>query len=275
LLSVTSGKNTATGGNAVELILDASGSMLQRLEGKRRITIAKQVLTEAVTEHIPAGTPVALRVFGHKEADACRTDLEIPLSPLDPAVAARTIDGIQAMNLARTPIADSLAAVAGDMKSVKGQVAIILVTDGEETCEGDPEAAITELRESGLDARINIVGFAIDDVALAETFSAWADAGGGTYYDARGSSALKTAIADALTPRFHIVRTYLDGRQETVGYAALGEMVRVPAGRLTIAPGSAAIGESVTVQAAPGASLSVRYGPEAGLSLEGAGNDSK
>lgn len=49
----------------------------------------------------PAGTPVALRVFGHKQADACRTDLEIPLQPLDPKVAAAKIAGIQAMNLAR------------------------------------------------------------------------------------------------------------------------------------------------------------------------------
>ena len=50
-------------------------------------------------------------IRSYYEADSCRTDLEIPLAPLDPAAAAAKIAGINAMNLARTPIADSLAAV--------------------------------------------------------------------------------------------------------------------------------------------------------------------
>src|SRR5690606_7641324 len=66
-------------GNAVALILDASGSMLQRMKGERRIEVARRGLVEAVTRHIAPGTPVALRVFGHRQANACRTDLEIPL----------------------------------------------------------------------------------------------------------------------------------------------------------------------------------------------------
>ena len=86
-LRVISDDKNMVGGAAIELILDASGSMLKRLDGKRRIEIAKEVLGEAITEHIPPGTPVALRVFGHKEANSCRTDLELPLAPLDPATA--------------------------------------------------------------------------------------------------------------------------------------------------------------------------------------------
>ncbi len=264
--------SAATG--AVELILDASGSMLQRMEGRRRIDIAHDALEQLVRETLPEGTPFAFRAFGLEE-DACRTELIVSLGPLDRESAAEAITGVPAINLARTAIADSLLAAGQDLAGSQPPRVIVLVTDGEETCEGDPEAAIAELLETGLDARINIVGFAIDDAALAETFSTWADAGGGTYFDARGASALETAIADALTPRFRIVRTFLDGRQETVGHAALGETVTVPAGRLTIAPGSAAIGGSVTVQAAPGASLSLRYGPEAGLGLDGAGDDSE
>src|SRR5690606_23390906 len=112
-------------------------------EGERRINIAKNMLTDAVRELIPAGTPVALRVFGHREPDACRTDLEIPLGPLNPDAAAATIAGIQAMNLARTPIADSLAAVEADLAGAAGGAIVVLVTDGEETCDGNPAAVIT------------------------------------------------------------------------------------------------------------------------------------
>jgi hypothetical protein len=205
LLRVVKGDGgPAAGGAAVELILDASGSMLQRMRGKRRIVVAKEVLTEAVTRHIPAGTPVALRVFGHKEPDACRTDLEIPLAPLDPARAAKVIDGIQAMNLARTPIADSLAAVEGDLKGAKGRAAIVLVTDGEETCEGDPAKVIESLQAKGIDVHLNIIGFAIDDPELEAQFAAWAELGGGRYFSVQDQEGLSGALATALQLPFTV-----------------------------------------------------------------------
>src|SRR5690606_9982536 len=57
-LSVAPARGGAVAGTPVALILDASGSMLQRMEGERRINIAKNMLTDAVRELIPAGTPV-------------------------------------------------------------------------------------------------------------------------------------------------------------------------------------------------------------------------
>jgi len=202
LLSVTAGEHAADAA-AVELILDASGSMLQRMQGKRRINIAKEVLTGAVQNQIPPGTPVALRVFGHKEADACRTDLEIPLAPLDPAAATARIAGINAMNLARTPIADSIAAVQNDLQGATNGV-IVLVTDGEETCDGDPAAAIEGLREKGFDVNLNIVGFAIDDAELAARFEAWAGLGGGRYFAASDQDGLSDAIEQALRVSYSV-----------------------------------------------------------------------
>lgn len=191
-------------GAAVELILDASGSMLQRMGGKRRIDVAREVLTRAVREHIPAGTPLALRVFGHREAGSCRTDLEIPLAPLDPATAAKAIAGIRAMNLARTPIADSLAAVESDLQGAKTGV-VVLVTDGEETCDGDPGAVLDALRKKGFDVRLNIVGFAIDDAALAQQFEGWAAQGGGRYVGANDPEALASAMEEVLRVPYRVL----------------------------------------------------------------------
>lgn len=207
LLSVIAGNNGGEGDGtsaaAVELILDASGSMLQRIDGKRRILVAKEVLTEVVRKHIPVGTPVALRVFGHKEVDSCRTDLEIPLGPLDPEMAAAKISGINAMNFARTPIADSLAAVEGDLKDVKSGV-IVLVTDGEETCDGDAGAVIQQLRDKGFNVSLNIVGFAIDDAELVAQFESWAELGGGRYLGASDKAGLSAAIEQALLVSYDV-----------------------------------------------------------------------
>ena len=220
LLSVSAAAGNVgaeSGGAAIELILDASGSMLKRIEGKRRIVVAKEVLTEAVREHIPAGTPVALRVFGHKEVDSCRTDLEIPLAPLDPDAAAAKIAGINAMNLARTPIADSLAAVESDLQGAKTGT-IVLVTDSEETCEGDPGAAIEALRDKGYEVSLNIVGFAIDDAELAAQFESWADLGGGRYFSADDATDLSGAIEQSL----QITYVVYDRRGEEVATGVVG-----------------------------------------------------
>ena len=265
-LTISPALDAASAVGAVELILDASGSMLQRMEGRRRIDIAHDALTDLISNTLPEGTPFAFRAFGLKE-DACLTELVISLGPLDRETAAEAIAGVPAINLAKTAIADSLHAAASDLADTNPPRVIVLVTDGEETCKGDPEAAIAELRASGLDARVNIVGFAIDDAALAETFAAWAEVGGGTYFDANGAEALKHSIAEALQPQFDITRTYLDGRTEVVGHATLGEQVTVPAGQLTITPGSGATGSSITLQVQPQASTEVEYAPDTGLSV--------
>jgi len=212
---------------AVEIILDASGSMLQRVEGKRRIEIAKQVLADLVTTTIPSGTPLALRVFGHKESGSCRTDLEQPLAPLAPAKTAALIGGIEAMNLAKTPIGASLELVAQDLESNRGDRLIVLVTDGEETCGGDPAVSISKLRAAGVDVRVNIVGFAIDDQALKDTFRNWAQLGSGEYFDANTESELGASLVEAVRVPFEAV----DANGQVLGAGLVdGEAIDLPSG---------------------------------------------
>ncbi len=217
--------------NAVELILDASGSMLQRMEGRRRIEIARDVLSDLVSQTIPEGTPLALRIFGHKTPDACDTDLEIPVQPLDRERVTGIIRSTEAMNLAKTPIGESLSLVAEDLQDVSGQKLIMLITDGEETCEGDPAAAIRGLKEAGHDVRVNIVGFAIDDEGLKSQFESWAREGGGLYFNASSSQELAEAVDRALRPKFQI----LSESGEVLGEGTAGlDTVEVPVGTYTV-----------------------------------------
>lgn len=203
-LIVTQGRAALGSDDAVEVILDASGSMLKRLGRERRIEIARRTLKELVTATIPAGTGFALRVFGHREADSCRTDLEIPLTPLDPAAVAPVISQINAKNLARTPIGAAIANARTDLAAVSGQRVLVVLTDGEETCDGDPGSEIMALRSIGWDIRVNIVGFAIDDADLVRTFEGWAAAGGGDYFNATGADDLGKALTRAVATRFAV-----------------------------------------------------------------------
>lgn len=204
-LRVLSSKTTRLGANSgVLVILDASGSMWQKLDDRFRIEIAREALVKLVSETIPSGTPFAFRAFGQKEPRSCRTDLEIPLAPLDVDAAVKAINGIEPQELSKTPIAASLARVGEDLGSVDGERVVVLVTDGEETCDGDPEAAIRNLTASGTDVRVNIVGFAIDEYALRKTFEGWAEVGNGTYLDAQNADDLASAISQAVDAPFEV-----------------------------------------------------------------------
>jgi Mg-chelatase subunit ChlD len=202
-LRVVSDTASSTYG-AVEFVLDASGSMLQRLGGERRIDIAKRALV-GLADAIPSGSGFALRVFGDKEANACRSDLEISQPKIDKAAATAKIKTITAMNLAKTPIAASLAKVPEDLRGASGTLLVILMTDGEETCGGQPKAAIEALHAAGLDVRVNIVGFAIDEVALKETFTEWARVGKGTFFDAQNAAQLEGAVRATLNPTYDVL----------------------------------------------------------------------
>src|SRR5690606_8593260 len=152
---------------------------------------------------------------------------EAPLAPLDPAAMQRTIAGINAKNLARTPIADSLAAVASDLSKAKGRKIVVLLTDGEETCEGDPARAIADLQARGIDVRVNIVGFAIGDEALSTQFADWAEQGGGRYFAANDGEALDAAMRQALRVPYAV----LDADGNVVAEGELdGEAVTLPQG---------------------------------------------
>ncbi|MEL7185177.1 MAG: VWA domain-containing protein [Pseudomonadota bacterium] len=231
-IRVKSSKTTGISANSgVLVILDASGSMWQKLNDQFRIVIAREALVKLVSETIPAGTPFAFRAFGQKEARSCRTDLEIPLGPLDSAAAIAKINAIEPQELSKTPIAASLEMVSQDLAGVTGERVVVLVTDGEETCDGNPEATIKKLTASGTDVRVNIVGFAIDEYALQKTFQRWAELGNGTYLDAQNADELAGAIRQAVDSPFEV----LDANNNVVATGtANGLPVSVPVGNYTV-----------------------------------------
>jgi hypothetical protein len=243
-IAVTQAPGTKNSG-AVELILDASGSMLQKLGTVRRIDIAKQTLAKLTSSTIPAGTPFALRVFG-REVDSCQTELDVPVSPLNPAAVGQRIAALNAKNGAKTPIGASLAKVADDLKSVQGEKLVVLITDGEETCGGDPAAEIEKLRKAGIGTRVSIVGFALDDQQLAATFRRWSDLGGGAFFDAKDAAGLQKSLEAALRPGFEVVNA--QGQVLASGIVG-GDAVATPAGDHTVrVRGRPEAGKPVTVK---------------------------
>jgi len=130
------------------------------------------------------------------------------------------------MNLAKTPIGASLLKVREDLQDVTGPMLVVLVTDGEETCGGDPKIAIEALRSAGLDVRVNIVGFAVDELVLKETFRDWARAGNGGYFDAQSGEDLKKAVRATLRPTYEVVA----GDDVVATGTVNGDVLEIPSG---------------------------------------------
>lgn len=207
--SAAAGAERKLGVGNVYLILDASGSMLAPAGGARKIAIAQDALVGLV-RGLPEQASLALRTYGQRRPDDCG-DVELIAAPgtLDREALVAAIQAIRPVNLSRTPLAASLQAVAGDLSDVAGDTLVVLVSDGEESCGGDPVAAARELRAARPDVRISVVGF---DIApeLRERLAQIAVAGGGMYVDAADVGELQGALERIVTPGFRV----LDGDQQ-------------------------------------------------------------
>jgi hypothetical protein len=219
----------AGSGVGVEILLDTSGSMRAKIGKQTRIAIAKKVLRRLVSQTLPEGLPVALRTFDPTRP--CGSRLVTSLEPLDRERMLGTVAGLKAAKGTKTPLAATLQQVAGDLARAQGKAIVVLITDGAETCDGDPAAAIEELRASGLDVRINIVGFAIDDAGLQEQLAGWAELGGGQSFTADDAASLTQGIAAALSAPFRV----LDETGEEVASGIVGgDAVTLPPGSYTV-----------------------------------------
>ncbi|MEM7801783.1 MAG: VWA domain-containing protein, partial [Chloroflexota bacterium] len=206
------------GSPAVALILDASWSMTLPLDSDEeddrlavddpdsRIQIAKSAINSFIENNLPEGSPVAVRAFGNIEGDlSCRTDLMLPLQPVTKDTLRQIIDEIEPQFNANTALAASLAASADDLSDTDREKVIVLLTDGAETCEGDPAAEIEALVADGVDLRVNIIGFAISDPALKAQFETWAALGNGQFIDAQDAESLSVALRETLTVVYRVI----------------------------------------------------------------------
>ena len=182
----------------IMFIVDASGSMKEKVDDQTRMDAAKEVLAKTLN-NMPETANLGLMVYGHRKAKDC-SDIELvsPLGGDNAATLQKTISELVAKG--ETPIADSIKQAAKSFSAFKGQDnKIILVTDGLEECKGDPCAAAKEVKSTGLDVAVDVVGFTLGDEE-AKAVQCITEATGGKYYGAADVEALTTALQEAAAP---------------------------------------------------------------------------
>ncbi len=179
----------------IMIVLDASGSMRERQEGRSKMDIAKSAL-KMVLRTMPQNVRVGLRVYGHQSPkrfhDCQDTRLEIPLDYLNYRLFTRVLDNIEPRGY--TPLAYSLQKCERDFFG-PGKNIIICLTDGIETCGGDPCAIADSLRQSNIEVTIHVVGF---DVGKRdrEILMCIPRKTGGQYFSAENPEKLRKALRE-------------------------------------------------------------------------------
>ena len=107
---------------------------------------------------------------------------------------------IRSSSLGNTALAEALAWAKEDFKETESNKRVVVLTDGEETCHGDPPSVIADLASQGLQVTVNIVGFTLAEERVKNDYSNWVRSTGGKYFDAQDAEALGEALKKATTP---------------------------------------------------------------------------
>ncbi|MCK9517009.1 MAG: VWA domain-containing protein [Ottowia sp.] len=175
----------------VLIVYDASGSMWGQIDGVNKIITAREVLAELV-QGWPQDTNLGLVAYGHRSAGDCK-DIETLITP-QPVDREQFIATVNAINpKGKTPIADSLLHAAEVLKYRDNNATVVLISDGLESCHGDPCAVAAELEQKGMDFTAHVVGFDLDD-AGNQALACIADNTGGIFVPAGNAAELKDAL---------------------------------------------------------------------------------
>ena len=183
----------ATGAPGVLFILDASGSMKAKIDNKEKMVIAKEVMTNLLRD-LPDTIKVGLEAYGHHSKGDCN-DIELiaPIGQADKTTLIQRIRSIDPKGM--TPITQSLQVAAEQLKTAEAETTVVLVSDGEETCKGDPCAAVASLLQQGIKLKVHVVGFDVGDKEKQQLMCI-AKAGNGKYFAANNAEQLKEALTE-------------------------------------------------------------------------------
>lgn len=174
------------------LVLDASGSMWNRLEdGQTRIEVARDVMADYFASR-DGSVPLSVIAYGHNRRGDC-ADIEV-IAAMGRADAGTLESRLRSlMPRGMTPLADSLSRAREQIPQSAEAADIILVTDGLETCAGDPCALAASLAAEGIDIRAHVVGFGLSR-AEVDALSCITLQTGGLLFQAQSGTELAQAL---------------------------------------------------------------------------------
>jgi Ca-activated chloride channel homolog len=177
----------------VLFVLDGSGSMKQKWGESSKFELARELLFKLIdsVERKNPNVEFAVRVFGYQfpntQHDCRDSKLLLPFAKNNAAKITSALSKITPQGM--SPIAFSIEQGAKDFPvDTQSLNSIVLITDGEETCGGDPCKISKELAAHRVSLKPFIVGLNVDSVSKNKYQCV------GTFFDTRD----KTSFYDAV-----------------------------------------------------------------------------
>jgi Ca-activated chloride channel family protein len=203
------------------VVLDCSGSMAEPTrDGQIKIDVAKRVVAELINR-MPETLRVTLVIYGYDRDLNCQAvQVARPLAELGTdgkSELAAFIGGLRPVG--NTPIARALEITGQELAKNDAPCGLVLLTDGKETCGGNPpEVAAALTGKLRLTYGVNVIGFDVRDderAALAEL----ARAGKGKYYNAQTAAELIEVVRGIQKELQVVARPAETGRTIRLGAA--------------------------------------------------------
>ncbi len=178
----------------VMLVLDASGSMWGQLEGRSKVEIARDAVKDLVG-HWKSEVDLGLVAYGHRRKGDC-ADIEtlLPAGPLNAPAFLAKVNGLAAKGM--TPLSQAVIHAAEALKLSEQKATVILISDGEETCNLDPCAVGKELETRSVAFTAHVIGFDVPNPAHQAQLRCLAENTGGRYLNASDAASLEKALGE-------------------------------------------------------------------------------
>ncbi|WP_345224471.1 vWA domain-containing protein [Hymenobacter koreensis] len=177
-------------------LLDASGSMNAPWEGQPRWNVAKNLLAKMVDSlNAYPNLELGLRAYGHQHPNTennCEdSKLEVAFARKNAAAIKQKLGTLKPQG--NTPITYSLLQSAGDFPADKtARNVLILITDGLESCKGDPCATAVALQRKHVFLKPFVIG-----IGAEREFGKQLECLG-QYYNAADVKTFRTILNDVI-----------------------------------------------------------------------------
>ncbi len=231
-----------------DLVLDASGSMRDKVLDNTRMAVAKTAI-KSLVKGLPDGTPLGLRVFTD-----CKTIRPLaPIRPIDKAAFVGLVDGVEPEGA--TPIVASLLQSFQALREIPDVERVtVIVTDGGETCGGSFAEVVAMAKEPPI--RVIVIAFDIHDQGTLVSLQTLAESTGGAFIDARDGDQLQRALEESLQ---RLTYTVFDSAGAPLTQRVIGgERLELPLGTYEVRFGFSSLRASARVTLEPLAESTVR-----------------
>ncbi len=176
----------------VLIILDISGSMNEPMDKSTKMEIAKRILGRYI-DALPPSMKVAFVIYGKADCGDDSIELVAPMGKLNRNALKDRISALSPHG--STPIAVTLNRTGEFFRGFeKENNNLILISDGMESCGGDPIKAILDLKESEADPEVTVIGLGVNQ-ATRQQLARIAASSDGSYEDVKSEKDFISAFA--------------------------------------------------------------------------------